>query len=350
MGALKIERFSKNESPDWSSSDKAFGEPQALRHLSSLRIKDVDADKRTGEFKGFQYDEGNGSATDIKNYKATDLVPAFNDDFNILDNSNYSGLSAVWSILEAANVIEAIIAEDLPEVTRQSHSKFGIMYAGTSKKTTLNKLKKELEAGTWLIHNEKDLVAEVKDLAINPVQLMELCGYLSKYITTSMNLPLFMLFEDTANFATANSAMQVYKAGMLTRYRTWLQAILEDYWYAPIIADHLGIDIKKVITAPIKIKAIFQDTSFETRTERIASDKLLQDMTVYKPSDSAKDIHEDKIASRLQFDETELDDAIKTQKLQSIDIAKQQADAFTQQAKQKGGGQSFGRKPPKTTE
>lgn len=339
LGALKIERFSKTESPDWGGT---FGEPKALRHLSSLRIKDIFANKTTGEFEGFNYDEGSGSTNDIKKFKSTDLVPAFHDDYNIVDNSNFSGISAVWGILEAANVIEALLSEDLPEVTRQSHSKFGVIYAGTNKKAVLNRIREALEAGTWLVHGEQALEADVHDLSIQPVQLMELCGYLSKYITTGMNLPLFMLFEDSANFATASQVMQVYRAGILTRYRTWLQNILEDYWYAPIIADHLGIEIDEVIRAPIKLKPTFKDISFETRSERVTTNKTLQDMLVYKPSDSARDIHEDKIANRLKFEETELDEAIATQKLQSIQLEKQIADTAATAAKNKGGGQPFG--------
>ena len=314
--ALRIVRFptGKSDTGTWN----IFGEPEALQHLSSSRIKNVIADTRTGVFKGIEYDDNKATASGPKKYKSTELIPAFNDDYSILDNSNYSGLSAVWPVLEAANVIEAIISEDLPEVTRQTHSKFGIMYGGTSKKSTLNKLKEELEASTWLVHNEPGLTAEVHDLGRDPNELKTLVDGLARYICTSMNLPLFLLFEDTANFATANQVMQTYKAGMLKRYRTWLQGMLEDYWYDPILADHLNIPLKDVISAPIKIKAIFQDINFETRLDVITADEKLQNMMVFTNVDTAEDIGRKDIANRLQVEQNEINKAVFMQRNQDI--------------------------------
>ena len=43
---------------------------------------------------------------------------------------------------------------------------------GTSKKSTLKKLREELESGTWLVHNEHDLTAEAFDMSLDPMKLM----------------------------------------------------------------------------------------------------------------------------------------------------------------------------------
>jgi hypothetical protein len=147
---------------------------------------------------------------------------------------------------------------------------------------------------------------------------MEVINALAKHMSIAMNLPLFMLFEDTTNFATANQVMQVYKTGVLTRYRTWLQGILEDYWYDPILADHLGIDVADVISAPIRIKAIFQDINFETRKDIIDADKILMDEGVFTNVDTAKDIDRKDIANRLQLEETEINKAVTVQRQQDI--------------------------------
>jgi len=314
-GALKIVKF-----PDTTNEDNSTtkGEPRALLHLASMRIKEIIADETTGQFQGLKYDDGKALSTGPTKIKAEELIPAFNDDYNILDNSNYSGLSAVWPVLEAANVIDVILAEDMPEIARQAHSKFGIMYAGTSKKSTIKKLKEELEAGTWLVHNEQQLTADVHDLSLDPMRLMEVINALAKHMSIAMNLPLFMLFEDTTNFATANQVMQVYKTGVLTRYRTWLQGILEDYWYDPILADHLGIDVADVISAPIRIKAIFQDINFETRKDIIDADKVLMDEGVFTNVDTAKDIDRKDIANRLELEKNEVNKAITVQRQQDI--------------------------------
>jgi hypothetical protein len=299
-GFLKIERFPKNE--EWP----IYGEPLALKHLSSLRVKNVMANEKTGIFEGIEYDDGKSTGSGTK-YRSDQLMPAFHDDNNILVDSNYSGLSAVWPVLEAANVIEAIIGEDMPEVTRQLHAKFGIMYGGTSKKSTLRKLKEELEASTWLVHNEPGLTAEVHDLARDPMELMSVVDSLSKYMCMSMNLPQFLLFEDTANFATANQVMQVYKAGMLNRYRTWFRDVLEYYWYDPILADHLGIELKDVISAPIRIKAIFQDINFETRLEAVQGAEKYFNMGVMDEIDVAEDADREDLVNKLELKRAAMD-------------------------------------------
>jgi len=321
-GALLIVKF----------SDADGGEPRALRHLSSTRIKSIIADEQTGQFEGLEYDDGKATADGPKKYQAKQLIPAFNDDYNVLDNSNFSGLSAVWPILEAANTIDVILAEDMPEVARQGWSKFGFLYAGTSKKSTINRLKEELEAGTFIVHNEQALTADVHDLSLDPMKLAQLIDSLSKHMSMAMNIPQFLLFEDTANFATANQVMQCFKAGVLKRYRTWLQGILEDYWYDPILADHLGIELKDVISAPIRIKAVFQDINFETRKEIIEADEKLQNMMVFTNVDTAKDIDRKDVANRLQLEQNEINKAVKFQT--DMDIAAQMAANKTQGAQQ----------------
>ncbi len=306
--ALEIIRF----------SDKDGGEPRALRHLKSLRIQEILTDPTTGEFTGLKYDDGSATSKGTKTVRADSIIPAFHDDNNILDNSDFSGASLVWPVLEAANVMDVILAEDMPEIARQMWAKTMIVYAGTSKRSTIRKLVEELESGTRLVHNEPDLKAEVQDMARDPMELMNVNDSLAKLMSIGMNLPQFLLFEDTANFATANQVMQCYKQGMLKRYRTWLQGILEDYWYDPILASHLGIELKDVISAPIKIKATFQDINFETRLDIITADEKLQNMMVFTNVDTAKDIDRKDIANRLQLEQNEIQKAVFMQRNQDI--------------------------------
>jgi len=341
--ALEIINFPNTTNEEDGTQVK--GEPRALRHLSSTRIRDIIADEKTGMFQGLEYDEQKQTTAGTRIIKADKLIPAFNDDYNVLDNSNFSGLSAVWPILEAANTIDVILAEDMPEVARQGWSKFGFLYAGTSKKSTINRLKEELEAGTFIVHNEQALTADVHDLSLDPTKLIDVIQGLAKHMSIGMNLPLFMLFEDTANFATANQVMQVYKTGVLTRYRTWLQGILEDYWYDPILADHLGIELKDVISAPIRIKAVFQDINFETRKEIIEADEKLQNMMVFTNVDTAKDIDRKDVANRLQLEQNEINKAVRFQR--DMDIAQQFADNKTQGVQDTKKANPFGRNTTK---
>jgi hypothetical protein len=300
-GGLQINRFptGETESGVWNQ----FGEPKSLKHLNTQRIQQANVDN-DGLFTGFDYNNNTVGNTAIETIPATKLIPAFHDDNNVLDNTNYSGLSAVWPILEAGNVIEAIIAEDMPEIARQFYAKLMIIYAGTSNKSTLKRLQEQLTGGgVSLVHNEEGLKADVHDLHNNPMELMDVCESLAKYMCNSISMPQFLLFEDTANFATANQVMQTYKAGMLKRYRTWYQGILEKYWYDPILADHLDIPIDQVISADIKIKAVFPDINFETKLDVITGAEKLQNMNVYKPVDTAKDIDRDDLVNRLEEEE-----------------------------------------------
>jgi hypothetical protein len=144
-------------------------------------------------------------------------------------------------------------------------------------------------------------------LGRDPHELTDVRIANGKYICQCMNLPLFLMYEDTANFATANQTMLVYKSGILKRYRTWLQGILEDYWYDTILADHLGVEVKDVLSMPIKIKAIFADINFETRDVIINADKILNDMGVMNETDVAKDIDRPDIVRRLEDEATQRD-------------------------------------------
>jgi hypothetical protein len=299
--ALGIERFPKDK--EWPK----YGQPRALKHLSSLRITDVTMDKATYEFLGLDYDFGRNIG--VKFEPAIDLVPAFWDDNNVQDNTNYSGTSAAWAVLSACQSIDVIMDEDIPESVRQTWAKFGIIYAGTSKKAVIKEMIDELKSSTWFIHNQAELRAEVHDLKSSLQELTTVTNDLSKFICMSLSLPLFLLFEDTANYATAEQVMQVYKNGLLKRNRTWLQGILEDYWYKPILADHLMIDVEDVIESDWRIKATFQEFDFSPRKSKLEADKLLFDMNVYNREDVARSNGLDEIAERIKTEE--LDNKLK---------------------------------------
>lgn len=303
-----------------------FGEPIALRHLNSIRLVDVQVNTTSAAFEGFLYDEGTGSGfSETKRaIKAQNLIPAFHDDNNLYDNTNYSGLSAVWPIISVAQADDVINDEDIPEQTRSLSAAVGFVYPGSSKQDDVDAMQESIQAGTWTVTPFPDFKAEVHDLGRNPQELTQLRRDDAQYMAMCLSSPLFLTFEDTANFATANQVMQVYKAGMLKRYRTWLQGILEDYWYDTILADHLGIELKDVISAPIKIKAVFPDINFETRADIITGDKILVDLGVFNAADVAKDIDRKDIVQRIEEEQAAEEAAIEKQRQQSIDIALQQ--------------------------
>jgi len=305
-GGLEIVRFPTDklgivgdEPDDFLGDWPIYGEPRALVPLFTRRIVDVEVEKTTKEFQGFYYDDPFTNEGETRYIKSTNLIAGFHGDNNLFDNTYYSGTSAIWPVLAVSQADDVINDEDMPESVRNLGAAFGFIYAGTNDKSKHAQIRKELENNTWLVHGLENFKAEVHDLARDLMQLPNVRNADAKYMCMCMNLPLFLMFEDTANFATANQVMQVYKSGMLKRYRTWLQGILEENWYNPILADHLGIPLKDVISAPIKIKPIFPDINFETRKDIIDADKILYDMSVFNEEDIARDIDRKDIAQRI---------------------------------------------------
>lgn len=311
-GFLEIVRLPPEPEGEW----KTYGEPIALKHLTTKNVEQVYFNRTTGIFEGIDYNTGDTNKP-VKFIKATNLIPAFHDDNNIVENTQGSGLSAVWPILSVSQSDEVINDEDIPEITKNTGGVLTLIYGGTNNDDKLRELSTKLNGKTQVVHGLEGVQIQSVPLGRDPHELIDVRISNGKYICQCMNLPLFLMYEDTANFATANQTMQVYKAGVLKRYRAWLQGILEDYWYDTILADHLGIEVKDVVSAPIKVKAIFQDINFETRKEVIEADKLLVDMEVFNRTDVAKDIDRKDIVARLEQEEAEQD----KQKEQAVNSA-----------------------------
>ena len=302
-GFLEIVRLPTDEK-EWT----IYGEPIALKHLTTKNVAEVMFNSRTGAFEGIEYNTGD-SIKPTRFIKSTNLIPAFHDDNNIQENTLGSGLSAVWPILSVSQSDDVINDEDIPEITKNTGGVLTIIRAATNDDNQLREIKEKANGKTQMVVG----AGKVEDvlsvpLGRDPHELTDVRIANGKYICQCMSLPLFLLFEDTANFATANQTMQVYKAGVLKRYRTWLQGILEDYWYDTILADHLGMEVKDVLSSPIKIKAIFQDINFETRKEIIEADKILFDMDVVNRADIAKDIDRKDLVTRIESEESKMDD------------------------------------------
>jgi hypothetical protein len=282
-----------------------YGEPVALKHLTTKNVVECFFNRVTGVFEGIDYNTGD-SIKPTRFIKATNLIPYFHDDNNILENTQGSGLSAVWPILSVSQSDDVINDEDIPEITKNTGGVLTIIRAETNDDNKLKEIRDKINGKTQAVVGA-GMVEDVLSVPLgrDPHELTDVRIANGKYICQCMNLPLFLLYEDTANFATANQVMQVYKAGVLKRYRTWLQGILEDYWYDTILADHLGMEVKDVLSAPIKIKAIFADINFETRKEIIEADKILNDMGVMNEKEIAKDIDRPDIVRRLEDEESD---------------------------------------------
>jgi len=268
-----------------------LGEPMHLKVLNTIRIKKVEVDEITGEFKGYRYDFGLLNKTDVF-LPAEKLLPMWYNDSNIYDNTPYQGMSAIWTVLGMAQNNNFINDEDLPEACKTSWSPYGFVYVGDKNEESTAKLRKKVEDGTLLFHNQEKLRFDIADMRPDLKALWETRLNNMKAMCIDFGFPMFLLFEDTANFATANQVMQAYRAGVLERDRTWLRGILEKYWYDPMLFDHIPeiTKIEDLWRAKIKIKAAFDDINFETKKEIVEGDEKLVAMGVYDVLDVAHDI------------------------------------------------------------
>lgn len=303
---LQIERLKVDDKESKLSTiggSRIYGEPIALKPLVPYRIEKTLVDEKRYTFEGLLYNYGVNTNKKFQGDKgkktipSTNLISAWYDDNNVFDNTYFSGISPTWSVLSAAQTIEVALDKNIPEFLMAVAQGFGEIYTGSNKKSVSEDIKDTIQHSTWFIHNYKDLKMNAVNLARNPEELTGIINGLARYICQSMNLPIFLAFEDTTNFATANQVMQAYKVSTLTRHRTWLQGILEKSWYDPILADFFGVEIDDVISQEIKIKPIFDDINFETRLEVIQGEDILIRNTVHNPIDAAKAIN-DKVAQR----------------------------------------------------
>jgi hypothetical protein len=312
---LQVERL-KPDDPESTMTTKfdvegslgarQYGEPVALKPLIPYRIEKTLVDDKKYTFEGILYNYGVNANKRIqgdrgkKVIKPENLIAAWYDDNTVFDNTYYSGISPTWSVLSAAQTIEIALDKNIPEFLMAVAQGFGQIYTGTNKKSVAEDIKNTIQHSTWFIHNYKDLKMEAVNLARNPEELTNIIAGLCRYICQSMNLPIFLAFEDTTNFATANQVMQSYKVSTLARHRTWLQGVLEKYWYDPILADFFGVPVEDVISQEIKIKPIFDDINFETKLEIIQGEDILMRNGVHNPIDAAKSINDKEAQRRLE--------------------------------------------------
>jgi hypothetical protein len=307
---LQVERLQPDDPESTLSTfggkSRIYGEPIALKPLTPFRIEKTLVDEKKYTFEGLLYNYGVNANKKVagdkgkKVIKPENLVCAWYDDNNVFDNTYFSGISPTWSVLSAAQTIEIALDKNIPEFLMAVAQGFGEIYTGSNKKSVSEDIKNTIQHSTWFIHNYKDLKMNAVNLARNPEELTGIITGLSRYICQSLNLPIFLAFEDTTNFATANQVMQAYKVSTLQRNRTWLQGILEKYWYDPILADFFGVPIEDVISQEIKIKPVFDDVNFETRLEVIQGEDILIRNAVHNPLDAAKAINDKQAQRRLE--------------------------------------------------
>lgn len=288
------ESESKLEGMQWSGQ---YGEPQALLPLNTIRIVEPKVNSRTGELSGLYYDYGIVNKTK-QLIPSIELIPAFMDDINLYENTLYSGMSPIWPVLNVVMANQIINDEDLPEAAKQLWAKYGFVYAGSGKASVTARIKDQLQAGTTLVHNQEKLNAQVFDLGRDIRELVETRKENAMFILQCLGIPVYFLFEDNPNHATAIASQQAYKVSTLQRHRTWVRDILETYWYDPILADHLNVSVEDVISEKIKVRAILEDVVFDIFRDQVSALVSLHNAGIYDDEKVLKELGADDVWAR----------------------------------------------------
>jgi len=288
---MGIERAPRDA--EWS----IYGQPIALKNLNSVRIVDVKVNPKTYSFDGYFYDFGVTNQSRVF-LPSKDLIPLWFDDNNLYDNTMFSGISPIWPLINVTQTDITINDEDLPESAKQMWAKTGFVYTGTGKASVTNRFKDQFEAGTILFHNQEKLKADLIDLGRDIRELTGTRKENAMYILQSLNFPLFFMFEDVPNHATAQESLAAFKAGTLKRYRTWIKNTLEKYWYDPILADHLGIPIEQAAEQRYKINATFEDIVFDTFKDKSDSIIALLNAGIIDTEKALKELGYDDVLER----------------------------------------------------
>jgi len=276
-----------------------YGQPIALKNLNSIRIVDVKINPKTYGFDGYYYDFGVSGQSRVF-LPSKDLIPLWFDDNNLYDNTMFSGISPIWPLINITQTDIIINDEDLPESAKQMWAKTGFVYTGTGKASVTNRFKDQFEAGTILFHNQEKLKAELLDLGRDIRELTGTRKENAMYILQALNFPLFFMFEDVPNHATAQESLAAFKAGTLKRYRTWIKNTLEKYWYDPIMADHLGLPIESVLEQKYKINATFEDITFDTFKDKSDSIIALLNAGIIDTEKALKELGYEDMLERLK--------------------------------------------------
>lgn len=246
-----------------------FGKPTGLVLLNPISIKKaIIDDNETYKFGGFEYDWGvkDRSADKIDR---EDLIPFFYDDFNIYKNTYYSGLTRIFSLIGISHGNQLINNYDMPEATQTVYTGNQYVYVGKESPLLVTKFTNSHQRGV-VYHDQPALHVEA---AQNSAKILDIVDTrLQNYKSACMilGIPLFAIFEDEANFATAAIAMQVFINGRVQRLSQLYADTLEEYFFMPLLSDIAGVELEELREKYVnRVKVIMPKITLETKTDRI---------------------------------------------------------------------------------
>ena len=246
-----------------------FGKPVGLVLLNPLQIKKaIITDNKTYQFGGFEYDwQVKDRTADI--IPREELIPFFYDDFNIYKNTYYSGLTRIYSLIGIAHGDQLINNYDIPEATQSVYTGNNYVYVGKESPVLVTKFATSHQRGINY-HDQPALHVEAAQASGKILEIVDTRLMNYKSACMILGIPLFLLFEDEANFATAAIAMQSFINGRVKRLQQLFADTLEEYLFMPMLADVSGIELETLRNRYVnRVKVIMPTITMETKTDRI---------------------------------------------------------------------------------
>ena len=248
-----------------------YGKPSSLVLLNPLSIKKAlidNSNEHSFRFNGFQYDFGVKDQTDVP-IDRINLIPFFYDDWNIYKNTYYSGLTRVFSLVGLAHSNQLINDYDIPEATQSVYTGNNYVYVGSESNLLVDQFTNSHQRGI-VYHDKPALHVEAAQASGKIVEIMQTREYNYETICMILGIPLFLILEKSANFATAAISMQTFINGRVKRLSTRLGDTFEEYFLLPVLCDICKIDLEEFQKVYVnRVKAVMPSVTLETKTDRI---------------------------------------------------------------------------------
>jgi hypothetical protein len=262
--ALFIERVTDTRFPK-------LGKPTSLALLNPLSIKRALIDNTVEHryrFDGFKYDFGTTGNTDVT-IPRTDLIPFFYDDWNIYKNTYYSGLTRIFSLVGLAHTNQLTNTYDMPEAMQNPYMGNNYVYVGSESNILVDQFTNSHQRGT-IYHDKPALHVEAAQASGKILEIAQTRESNYETMCIILGIPLFLILEKAANFATAAISMQVFINGRIKRFATQIGDMIEEYFLLPTLCDMVKVEPEQFQKVYVnRVKAIMPTITLETKTDRI---------------------------------------------------------------------------------
>lgn len=161
------------------------------------------------------------------------------------ESHGYSPTEPIIYIVQAHNVL---LEEDVNEIVKSAWLPSILLpiitagQTGSNKSTQISRIIDGIDPAKILGIDAESLGGDPQMLDLKPdfTGINELADRLEEKIYNNYHIPLFLIKSDKiANIATAQKSAQMFIEGTVADDQTWMENLLADQWYDPLLRDEL---------------------------------------------------------------------------------------------------------------